>query len=406
VTVAIRHPEPEDAPDFLRSVNTSFLAPASRDAPMATFWLDQVKPDLQRIWGAFDRGTAVGSLRSLPFELTVPGGGTVPADGVTMVTVAPTHRRRGLLTGMMGRDLADAAERGDAVSILLASEWRIYGRYGFGPATEEAEWTVDKLRAGAPGPSGELEQVSTAVLAELAPPVYDRARQQRAGGLSRDDVRWQRTLGLLRAEGDQGWDGRATVHRDADGEVDGYLRWHADWGDWPDNTLTVDELVAATDAAYAELWRFALSIDLITTVKADDRRVDEALPWLVADGRFARQTARHDSLWLRPLDVPAALSGRAYLSAGRVVLEVVDPAGYAAGRFALDASPDGTVCRPTTESADLTLPVSALGSAYLGGHRLATLAEAGLVDEHSPGALATATRLFGADRAPWCTLHF
>ena len=134
--VEIRHPEPEDAADLLRTINTAFLAPASRDAPMATFWLDQVKPDLQRTWGAFDRGSAVGSLRSVPFELTVPGGGTVPADGITMVTVAPTHRRRGLLTGMMGRDLADAAERGDAAIILIASEWRIYGRYGFGPATD------------------------------------------------------------------------------------------------------------------------------------------------------------------------------------------------------------------------------------------------------------------------------
>jgi predicted acetyltransferase len=406
VTVEIRHPEPADAADLLRTVNTSFLAPASRDAPMATFWLDQVKPDLQRTWGAFDRGTAVGSLGSLPFELTVPGGRIVPADGVTMVTVAPTHRRRGLLTGMMGRDLADAADRGDAVSILLASEYRIYGRFGFAPATETAEWTVDRLRADAPAPSGELEQVSTAELADLAPPVYDQARRQRAGGLNRDDIRWQRTLGLLRAEGDQGWDGRATVHRDADGEIDGYLRWRAEWGDWPDNTLTVDELVATTDAAYADLWRFALSVDLVTIVKADDRRVDEAMPWLVADGRFARQTERHDNLWLRVQDVPASLTGRAYLSAGRVVLEVLDPAGYAQGRFALDASPDGTDCRPTTESADLTLPVTALGSVYLGGHRLGTLAAAGLADEHTPGALATADRLFGADRAPWCTLHF
>jgi predicted acetyltransferase len=406
VPVEIRHPEPEDATDLLRCVNTSFLAPASRDATMATFWLDQVKPDLQRTWGAFDGPTAVGSLRSVPFELTVPGGGTVPADGITMVTVAPTHRRRGLLTGMMAEDLAAAAERGDAVSILIASEWRIYGRYGFGPATEAAEWTVDTLRAGAPAPTGELEQVSTAALLELGAPVYDRARRQRAGGLSREDVRWRRGLGLLRPEGDPGWDGRATVHRDGDGEVDGYLRWRAEWSAGPDNTLTVDELVATTDEAYAQLWRFALAVDLITIVKAESRRVDEALPWLVPDGRQVRQTERYDNLWLRVLDVPAALAGRGYLGAGRVVLDVVDPAGYAAGRFALDASPDGATCRPTTQAADLTLPATALGSAYLGGHRLGTLAAAGLVDEHTQGAVATADRLLSADRAPWATLHF
>jgi predicted acetyltransferase len=402
----IRHPDLTEATDYFRSVNTAFLSPPSRDEPMARFWVDQLKPDLDRSWGAFDRGRAVGTLRSVPFELTVPGGRTVPADGITTVTVSATHRRRGLLTGMMGQALAAAAERGDAVSILIASEWRIYGRYGFGASTEAAEWTIDRLRAGAQNPDGELEHVSAQELRELGPAVYDRARRRRAGGLSRDDVRWERTLGLVRPEGEHGWDGRATVHRDATGAVDGYLRWHAEWGEGAENTLTVDELTAATDDAYAQLWRFALAVDLITDVKARMRPVEEALPWLVADGRFVKQTDRYDFMWLRVLDVPAALTGRDYLGEGRVVLEVLDPAGYAAGRFALDASPAGAACRATTETADLTLPVTALGSAYLGGHRLGTLAAANLVDEHTPGALATADRLLGTDRAPWCTVHF
>ena len=405
--VEIRHPALDEAADYLRAVNTAFLQPASRDEPMAHYWADLLKPDLERSWAGFDRGQAVGSLRSLPFEVTVPGGRTVPGDGITMVTVSPTHRRRGVLTGMMGEALAAAVDRGDAVSVLIASEWRIYGRYGFGAATEAAEWSVDRLRAGAPSPRGEVEMVSTEELRKLAPPVYDRARLRRAGGLSRPEIRWDRDLGLLRIEGDSRWDGRATVHRDVDGEVDGYLRWTARWaGNGLDNVLSVDELVAATDEAYAELWRFALSVDLISTVKAESRPVEEVLPWLVPDGRAVRQTERYDFLWLRVLDVPAALTGRDYLSAGRVVLEVVDPAGYAAGRYALDASPDGATCAPTTGSADLTLPVTALGSAYLGGHRLGTLAAARLVDEHTPGAVVTADRLLGADRAPWCTLHF
>jgi predicted acetyltransferase len=407
VTVEIRHPVLDEAVDYLRSVNTAFLQPASRDEPMARYWADMVKPDLDRSWAAFDRGRAVASLRSLPFEVTVPGGRTVPGDGVTLVTVAATHRRRGLLTGMMSRAQQAAKERGDAVSVLIASEWRIYGRYGFGPATEAAEWSVSRPQAGAPSPRGELQMVSAQELRLIAPPVYDRARLRRAGGLSRPEIRWDRDFGLLRIEGESRWDGRATVHRNADGEVDGYLRWTAAWSDnGQDNVLTVDELVAATDEAEADLWRFALSVDLIATVKAEGRPVDEALPWLVPDGRAVRQTERYDFLWLRVLDVPAALTGRDYLSAGRVVLEVVDPTGYAAGRFALDASPAGATCAPTTEPAGLTLPATALGSTYLGGHRLGTLAAAGLVDEHTPGALATADRLLGSDRAPWGTLHF
>jgi predicted acetyltransferase len=349
----------------------------------------------------------VGTLRSLPFELTVPGGRTVSANGITLVTVSATHRRRGLLTGMIGADLGAAAERGDAVSILIASEWRIYGRFGFGPATEAASWTIDRLRAGAAEPIGDLTYVSAAQLRELAPPVYDRARLRRAGGLSRPEPRWDRDFGLLNPEGEPAWQGRATVHRDAAGEVDGYLRWHAEWGGGGlEHPLTVDELVAATDEAYADLWRFALSVDLITKVRAEDRAVEEVLPWLVTDGRSVEQTDRYDHLWLRVLDVPAALTGRDYLTSGRVVLEVTDKAGYAAGRFALDATPQGASCVPTTESADLTLPVSALGSVYLGGHRLATLAAANLVDEHTPGAVRTADRLLAADRSPWCTLHF
>jgi predicted acetyltransferase len=403
----IRHPAVDEAADFLRSVNTAYLEPESKDAGRARFWLDHIKPDLDRTWGAFDRGRAVGSLRSLAFQLTVPGGRTVPADGISMVSVAATHRRRGLLTGMIGTALAAAVERGDVASILMASEWRIYGRYGYGAATEAADWKIDKIRAGAQSPLGELEYVTAAELRTLAPPVFDRMRLQRAGGLDRPEVRWDRDFGLVHMEGGEpDWDGRAVVHRDPAGEVDGYLRWHATWSEGLDNTLTVDELVAATDSAYGDLWRFALSIDLITHVAARSRPVDEPLPWLVADARFVQQTDRYDKLWVRVLDVPALLTGRDYLSEGRTVLEIVDKAGYAAGRFALEAGPDGSSCRPTTESAHLTLPVTALGSAYLGGHRLGTLAAAGLLDEHRPGAVRTADRLLGTDRAPWATLHF
>lgn len=406
MTPEIRHPVADEVADFLRAVNTTYLKPESKDAGRARFWLEHVRPDLGRTWGAFDRGRVVGSLRTLPFELTVPGGRTVPADGTAMVSVAATHRRRGLLTALIGTALAAAVERGDAAGILMSAEWPIYGRYGYGPATEAAEWRIDKLRAGAPSPLGDLEYVSAAELRPLAPPVFDRVRRQRAGGLDRPESRWDRDFGLVHDGAGPEWDGRAVVHRDATGAVDGYLRWHATPGDGVDFTLTVDELIAATDAAYRDLWRFALSVDLITHVAARSRPVDEALPWLLADGRSAKLVDRYDKLWVRPLEVPALLTARDYLVAGRVVLEVVDKAGYAAGRFALDAGPDGATCSATTRSADLTLPVTALGSAYLGGHRLGPLAVAGLVDEHTPGALRTADRLLGTDRAPWATVNF
>jgi predicted acetyltransferase len=405
VTPEIRTVTEDEVGTYLRCVRTGFLDPERDDEAWGRWWLGN-GPDLDRSWGAFDGPTAVGTLRSLPFELTVPGGATVPADGVTMVTVAPTHRRRGLLTGMMAADQRAAADRGDVASILIASEWLIYGRYGFGPATESADWVIDRRRAGCPPPAGDLTLVTIRELRELAPAAYDKARRLRAGGLDRPVTRWDRDFGLTSAPDEDPWRGRAVVHRDPAGAVDGYLRWHAAWSSDDGGDLTVDELVAATPAAYVDLWRFALSVDLVITVRARRRLVDEALPWLVRDARAVRQEERYDRVWLRLLDVPAALAARAYPTAGRVVLEVVDPAGYAAGRFALDASPAGATCAPTTAAADLTLPVSALGSAYLGGHRLATLALAGLVDEHTAGAVGAADRLFGVDRPPFAPIHF
>ena len=407
VTTEIRTATRDDAESYLRCVGTAFLEPEPDDTAWATYWLDTMRPDLDRAWGAFDGRQVVGTLRSLPFELTVPGGRTVPADGVTMVTVAATHRRRGLLTRMMAEDLAAAAGRGDTASILLASEWRIYGRYGYAPATEGAEWEIDRRAALCPPPAGRLEAVTVRELRPLAPAVYDRARLRRAGGLSRPAPRWDRDLGLTHPTGEKpDWVGRVVLHRDAAGEPDGYLRWHSGWGDDPRIELTVDELVAATDEAWVDLWRFALAVDLVTHVRAAGRPVDEAVPWLLGDGRAARQTRRGDQMWLRLLDVPAALTARSYGGSGRVVLEVLDPAGYAAGRFALDASPDGATCVPTAEGADVTLPVTTLGSAYLGGHRLGQLARAGLADEHRPGALRVADRLLATDEAPHTTLHF
>lgn len=410
VAATIRTIGRDDAAAFHDAIRTSFLQPPARTDARVDFWLARMRPDLSRTWGAFDGATCVGTFRTLPFQLTVPGGGTVPADGVTAVTVAPTHRRQGLLTGLMDAGLRAAADRGDPVSILIASEWRIYGRFGFGPATEDAVWEVDRAAALTPPPAGPVEAVAAAELRSLAPPVYDAARRQRPGGIDRPEPRWDFDLGLAHPEGEQPeWTGRAAVHRDPTGAVDGYLRWHADasWdGMRPTGVLHVDELVTTTAAAYADLWRFALGVDLIRTVRASERRVDEPLPWLLGDARAARQVQRWDRLWVRVLDVPAALAGRGYLGVGGTVLEVVDPGGYWAGRFALDAGPDGAECKPSTASADLTLPVTALGAAYLGGTRLRALAEAGLVDEHRPGALAAADRLLAGDLVPFCPLHF
>jgi predicted acetyltransferase len=174
----------------------------------------------------------------------------------------------------------------------------------------------------------------------------------------------------------------------------------------PQTTLVVDDLVAATPQAYTALWRTLLGMDNVVTVSAGMRPVDEPLGWFLLDGRAIRQRDRSDFTWLRVLDVPAALEARRYSVTGRVVLEVVDPMGFAAGRWALDGGPDGATCARTDASADLTVPVTTLGSIYLGGYRLRTLAGAGLASEHTPGALATADAMFAGHVAPWCNTEF
>src|SRR5262249_28560661 len=174
----------------------------------------------------------------------------------------------------------------------------------------------------------------------------------------------------------------------------------------PDYRIEVDDLIAATPDAYEALWRYLCGVDLVTTVRAWNRPVDEPLPLLLADARAARQVSRTDQLWLRVLDVPKALSSRTYLSSGRVVLEVLDPDGPSAGKYALEGGPDGASCEPTNDDPDIVLPVATLGAAYLGGTTMRRLAAGRWVAWSNPKGLAVADAMFRAATAPWCTTWF
>ncbi len=199
------------------------------------------------------------------------------------------------------------------------------------------------------------------------------------------------------------------IYRAPNGDVDGYVRYTAtqEWDHMrPKGTLSVMELTAATPDAYLRLWRYCCEVDLITRVQAGDRPVDEPLVWLLRDGRALRQTGRFDFLWVRVLDVAAALSARRYATDGRLVLEVTDTLGIAAGRFALEGGPAGATCTTTDATAELTLPVTSLGSVYLGGMSVSALADAGRIDEHAPGALARADTMFRSPVTPWCSTWF
>lgn len=369
--------------------------------------------DLDRCWAAFDGPRLVAALRTFDNELTVPGGAQVAADALTAVTVLPTHRRRGSLTGMITASLAAAAERGDPVSILIAARWRIYGRYGYGPATEGAAYTVNadtfELRPEVSDP-GSVEIVTKQQLRAEIDPIFERFRLGQVGAIQRQPEEIDRTLGINAGpagyEAPKGW---CALHRDSGGRPDGYLHYLVDdtWiGMEPDCTMTVHDLVTATPQAYAGLWRFAAEMDNVVRVKVSDRSIDEPLRWLLQDGRAVTKDRQDDMIWVRILDVAKALSTRTYRVADRLVLDVVDPLGHAAGRYALDGGPAGATCTRTDDEPDLTLPAYALGAAYLGGTRLRNLAMGGLVTEHTPGSLSRADLMFSSEQTPWCNTWF
>ncbi|AXE26946.1 GNAT family N-acetyltransferase [Streptomyces globosus] len=395
---------------WMQTVSTGFLTASPVTESDAAQRARHSDPD--RIIGAFDRdtGACVGTLRSFRQELTVPGGATVVSSALSNVTVLPTHRRQGLLTRMVAADAAASAERGDTVSTLIAAEYPIYGRYGYGPAASITEWEVDVPRAGldlrrsGTGDGGRIDLVDTAEVRRVGPALHDRLRGERHGMVSRDERWWALATGLEAFSHRPYREGFQAVYRTADGEVAGLVRYTADdvWADAkvPMNTVRVRDLLAATPAAERALWHFVCSIDWVQKVRSGYRAPDDLLPHLLPDPRAARPVTAADFLWVRVLDVVRALGARTYAVPGTLVLEVRDPGGPAAGRYRLDA---GTgECARTRQAADLSLDVSALGALYLGDESAVRLGALGRVAEERPGALALADAVFRTARRPWC----
>ncbi|WP_369223546.1 GNAT family N-acetyltransferase [Streptomyces sp. R39] len=363
-----------------------------------------------RLLGAFDGSRCVATFRSFEQELTAVGGAAVPADAISNVTVTATHRRRGLLTRMMSQDLAAAKERGDVVATLIAAEYPIYGRYGFGPATTLTEWTIEVPRAGldprwsGPEDGGRIDLVDGEDIRKLGPDLHERIRRSTAGAVSRSDLWWQSRTGAVRF--DEDWkEPYFAVYRSAAGEVEAMVSYESDdnWqGKQPYNTADVHWLFGTSPAAERALWHYLCSIDWITRVKSGWRSPDDLLPYYLPDPRAARITTQADWLWVRILDVVRALEARTYDVAGSLVLEVADRQGLAGGRFRLDASPDGASCTPTTDTPDLALDIAELASVWLGDQSVARLHAVGRVQEERVGAAREADALLRASGRPWC----
>ena len=312
---------------------------------------------------------------------------------------------------MLIESLTAAKERGDVVSILIAAEWPIYGRFGYAPVDRRAKYTYFPRQPGATvsrTPDSSLRQVEAAELRTVAHQIFAAARPQRAGQIDRDALWWRRSLSL---DGFQrpGPTPHYFVHDSPTGP-DGLLSWKPTGRFGLDGSLgtaEVEDLIAANDAAYRDLWALLSGLDLIGEVHLRGRPVDEPARWLMDDGRALRQTYAGDFTWLRLLDVPAALAARCYSTTGRLVLDILDdgPASVA-GRYALEATPDGATCSPTAAGADIRLTQRALASAYLGGYSLAEVGISGAVAELTTGAVALADSMFTTALAPWNSTTF
>jgi predicted acetyltransferase len=394
--------------------HVAFHANRSADEE-ARYRLEERDQDLSRTLAALDeQGHVVGSYFSFPAELSLPGtGACVPSNAVTSVAVMPTHHRRGVLRQMLHADHTAARERGDAASILIAAEYPIYGRFGFGPATEQAAYRLQtahaEFRQQAPG---SVELVSPERLRELAPPLFDQFRRTCPGQINRRPMRWDTQLGLRTPPWRKPEDAvyYAIYTPPGASEPTGYLIYsvHGDWQyQVPSGRLEIDELIALEPDAYLGLWRYCAEVDLVSDVTAELRSLHEPLPWLLTNPRKAlHELVRSDFLWARPLDTARLLAARRYVAEDRLVFEVDDPLGLCGGRFLLEGDPDGATCTATEQSAELHLSMTALGALSLGGAELGALATAGLIEEHAPGALDRAARLFAWPTSPWCSTFF
>ncbi|WJV47895.1 GNAT family N-acetyltransferase [Streptomyces flavofungini] len=450
--------------------------------------------------GAYDGDTLVGLIAAFRFTVSVPGG-ELPCPGLTFVSVAPTHRRRGVLSGMIAKLYEMCQEEGRPVAALWASEDAIYGRFGFGPATHGNTVEINSERPLAlrvTPDDGPLRLVDPADAPALLGAYYDRTRADRGGRIARSEAWWSEEWLVTEDEEDDELspprvvvlgahpDGTQTDAPQADAPqadapqtattpqaaadpttprtpalaptpIKGYALYRTKSRDDARGLVRLDELEADTPQAAAALWRYLADIDLTGVIRAWGRPVDDDLLLFAADRDQVRVTGYFPALWLRLVDVRAALLTRDWAAPAALVLEVTDtqvPAND--GRFRLTVSPRGTThegadtphagtgtphagadtphadtdtphpatgtetykatfkttfkttykatfqatYEPTTAPADLSVEVRDLGAAYLGGTRITAAVRAGLATEHTPGAAAALDAALRTDRLP------
>ncbi|WP_136586974.1 GNAT family N-acetyltransferase [Microbacterium hydrothermale] len=390
---------------FQRAVARGFLGGESSDDEAA-----HARKTLRtrRLTGVFDAAGSepevpVGTIDSWASTLTTSPGRTADLWSISAVTVAPTHRRRGIARAMIGGELRTAADAGFALAGLTVTEATIYGRWGFSPAAWASDVVVDTRRARWTGPAtpGRLDFVPRDAVVAHVRAIHERVRVSRPGAVPGWDGRWRAIAGA--APGDKEAEKvRAVVYRDVNGVERGILIYTLDENDdYSSHVLNVRSLFADGDDAYAALWRFAIEHDLVGTVKAWLQAPVPPVQWMVSDRRAVTATLT-DHHWLRVLDVAGALSSRTYAAPLDAIVRVEDPLGFADGTWAvrIDEAREAAVSPADADApVDVQLTVGALGSLLLGGVRASELAAAGLV-RGDAGAIAAIDAAFAPAMTP------
>lgn len=397
--------DPADFHPYWSAVGRGFLGPESTDEQLEG-GRDAV--GFRRLTGVYDRSEPVATVNSWILPLTLPGRREIPMWAISGVSVAPTHRRRGLARTMLEAELRTAAAAGVAIAGLTVSEATIYGRFGFAPATFATDWTLDTARTAwvGPRPAGRLEFVTRTQARDELGALHERVRATRPGEVQPWPGLWSRTTGTLAGQ-ENVRSLRAVRYTDESGLTRGILvyRLTEDEKDFSRHTLIVQYLLADGDDAYAALWRFALEHDLVSTVTAELRSVDEPLRWMIADQRGAILTTSEHG-WLRILDVPTVLRARAYAAPAALIVRVLDDLGFAGGTWRIDVDGAGEAeVSATHAAADLTLSVNDLSAVLLGGVRAATLHAAGWIQGDRDAASAL-DRSFASADTPYLSVWY
>ena len=357
---------------------------------------------VSRALAAWDAGRPVGLTGAYTFDLTIPGG-QLPCAGVTWVGVMPTHRRRGILRDLMRQQLEDVKTWGEPLAALWASEAAIYGRFGYGHAAASMHMRSSRARFAlreAPGSNLRVRFVDAAEAYELFPPIYERVRAHRAGMLTRDENWWKGHRLADPEKWRRGASKKLFVVVEVDSEPQAYASYRIkeeSKDGFDTHEVRVAEAIGSTPEAERALWKFLHEIDLSVLVETYVFDPASPLPLLVRDPR-ALNLRWSDGLWLRLVDVEAALQARAFHPGRSVVLEVRDElCDWNAGRYRVGADVGRTDAEP-----DLVLDVADLASAYLGQYDFHRLVAAGLAEERFEGAAEAATLLFRTDLPPFC----